>query len=96
MMRYLRQLLPVLAWGLSLLACAGITEPERQAQPAGTNLPATGTPLPATATALPAQALPDLGAAPDFANEVWLNTKRPLDLAALRGKAVLVEFWTFG
>lgn len=40
--------------------------------------------------------LPDLGPAPDFTNEVWLNTERPLDLAALRGRAVLVEFWTFG
>jgi pyruvate/2-oxoglutarate dehydrogenase complex dihydrolipoamide acyltransferase (E2) component len=36
------------------------------------------------------------GAAPDFlSNDVWLNSE-PLRLADLRGKVVLVEFWTFG
>ena len=41
-------------------------------------------------------ALPDLGLAPDITNEVWLNTDQPLNLAALQGRVVLVEFWTFG
>lgn len=54
---------------------------------------ATGEPV---ATLPPAELLPDLGPAPDIENEIWLNTDRPLDLAALRGKVVLVEFWTFG
>jgi hypothetical protein len=35
------------------------------------------------------------GAAPELANEVWLNSP-PLTLAGLRGKVVLVDFWTFG
>ncbi|MCZ7572429.1 MAG: hypothetical protein M5U01_28075 [Ardenticatenaceae bacterium] len=26
----------------------------------------------------------------------WLNTPRPLTLEALRGKIVILEFWTFG
>ncbi|HXF61859.1 MAG TPA: hypothetical protein VNK95_09580 [Caldilineaceae bacterium] len=26
----------------------------------------------------------------------WLNTNEPLTLAALRGKMVLLEFWTSG
>ena len=26
----------------------------------------------------------------------WLNTDRPLSLAALRGKVVLLDFWTYG
>ena len=26
----------------------------------------------------------------------WLNTERPLTLAALRGKVVLLDFWTYG
>lgn len=39
---------------------------------------------------------PDLGLAPDFANDVWINTDEPLTLDKLRGKVVLVEFWTFG
>ena len=40
--------------------------------------------------------LPDLGPATDITNEVWLNTDNPLDLEAVRGRVVLVEFWTFG
>ena len=42
--------------------------------------------------------LPRLGAAPDFTgNQRWFNTPggRPLSLAALRGKVVLVDFWTY-
>lgn len=44
----------------------------------------------------PAVELPDLGPAPDITNEVWLNTDQPLNLTALRGRVVLIEFWTFG
>ena len=33
-------------------------------------------------------------AAPEFSAERWINTE-PLTLAQLRGKVVLVEFWTF-
>lgn len=40
--------------------------------------------------------LPDLGPAPELVNEVWLNTDQPLRLENLRGKVVLLEFWTFG
>jgi thiol-disulfide isomerase/thioredoxin len=40
--------------------------------------------------------LPDMGAAPELAGNVWLNTSAPLRLADLRGKVVLVEMWTFG
>jgi hypothetical protein len=54
------------------------------------------TPPAATPTQPPASALPDLGPAPDITNQVWLNTDEPLTLAGLRGKVVLVEFWTFG
>jgi thiol-disulfide isomerase/thioredoxin len=39
--------------------------------------------------------LPDLGAAPELTNEVWLNTDRPLRLTDLRGKVVLLDMWTF-
>lgn len=33
--------------------------------------------------------------APDITNETWLNSAR-LRLADLKGKVVMVEFWTFG
>jgi hypothetical protein len=34
--------------------------------------------------------------APEFPDEVdWLNTLDPLSMAALRGKIVIIEFWTF-
>jgi len=39
--------------------------------------------------------LPDYGPAPELTNTVWLNTDRPLRLADLHGKVVLLEMWTF-
>jgi thiol-disulfide isomerase/thioredoxin len=33
--------------------------------------------------------------APDITNETWLNSA-PLHLSGLKGKVVMVEFWTFG
>jgi len=38
---------------------------------------------------------PQKGAAPEFENQTWINSS-PLRLAELRGKVVLVDFWTFG
>ncbi len=40
--------------------------------------------------------LPDLGAAPELNNEVWLNTDRPVRLSEVRGKVVVLDMWTFG
>jgi thiol-disulfide isomerase/thioredoxin len=40
--------------------------------------------------------LPDLGEAPELNNEVWLNTDRPIRLADVRGKVVVLDMWTFG
>lgn len=43
-----------------------------------------------------ASSLPDLGPAPELANETWLNVDVPLRLADLRGKVVAIDMWTFG
>ena len=40
----------------------------------------------------PAETAP---AAPEVESPVWINSE-PLRLADLRGKVVLVEFWTYG
>lgn len=34
-------------------------------------------------------------AAPEFTNDTWINSE-PLRLKDLRGKVVLIEFWTYG
>lgn len=40
--------------------------------------------------------LQDLGPAPELDTAVWLNTDTPLRLAALRGRVIALEMWTFG
>ncbi len=63
----------------------------RDAYKHGTNV-AERTPV---ARSGPASSLPDFGPAPDFADVFeWLNGK-PLTIRGLRGKVVLVDFWTY-
>jgi hypothetical protein len=46
--------------------------------------------------AAPAHADPRVGQpAPEISGERWINTG-PLTMAGLRGRVVLVEFWTYG
>jgi len=57
--------------------------------------PRFAAPAPSSA---PRAALPALGAAPDFTGtQKWFNTPggQPLTLAGLRGRVVLVDFWTY-
>ncbi len=56
---------------------------------------ADGTAAPSS-TADPVVPLEELGPAPEFAGiTAWINSQ-PLTMASLRGKVVLVHFWTFG
>ncbi len=95
---------------LILAACTGNQrEPAAAPEPieevkeknsSGVQIIASGTIVPPTArppTATPTIAeLPDLGEAPEILNETWLNTAEPMTLESVRGKVVLLEFWTFG
>jgi thiol-disulfide isomerase/thioredoxin len=61
---------------------------------------ATATPIPASATATPTPPvyfdLPGLGRAPEISGVThWVNSE-PLTLESLRGKVVLIDFWTYG
>ena len=87
-----------LAFGLGLAACSVNSNPidEVERPQETSSVPSDETPVPPTPTSMPELSLPDLGPAPDITNEIWINTDQPLNLAALRGKVVLVEFWTFG
>jgi hypothetical protein len=74
-------------WGLAALAlaaCSGAPQPGRASEMNEAAPPKVEVPL------------KDYGPAPELTNEVWLNTDRPLRLADLRGKVVLIDFWTFG
>jgi len=75
------------ALGLILSACAS---------------PAASSPPPSAESSAPAPEedavptpLPDGPLAPELTNDTWLNTE-PLTGADLRGKVVLIDFWTFG
>ncbi len=63
------------------------------AMPKDTPVPPTATPVPVAA--VPHLNLPDMGAAPELVGTgQWFNSE-PTTIAALRGKVVIVDFWTF-
>jgi hypothetical protein len=67
--------------------------------PALPGLPATvqppeDNPTPTAASVL--APLPVIAPAPSWHNDTWINSDAPLPLEDLRGKVVLLEFWTFG
>ncbi len=83
---------------MALMACTAVTQPAIQPTEQVTSQ-ATAVPPPTEIqpTEEPFMAdLPDLGAAPEIRNEVWVNADAPATLASAEGKVVLLEFWTFG
>lgn len=71
---------------------AAATHTARDVARTGHEMP---TPHPTAEEQSLADLLPNLGQAPELTNEEWINSE-PLRLSDLRGKVVLVEFWTFG
>src|SRR6266545_2521814 len=45
---------------------------------------------------MPTQERPKIRAPELTGHRGWLNTDKPLSLAALKGKVVLLDFWTYG
>ena len=94
--------MPMLAaWLLALAGClpANVTPVDPPAQDQDTRTQ----PPPGEADARPTSAEPEGRSfagtlpAPEFPDGLdWLNTDRPLTIAELRGKLVLLDFWTYG
>ena len=90
------------AFTLAFLAGACSSEPAPTATPTPTPAPtATSTPIPTPTPALPALEVSGNfgGKVGDSASEFtgieqWLNSE-PLTMEGLRGKVVLVDFWTY-
>lgn len=78
------------------LILLGCTAPAaKESSGSGVQIIASGTVEPPTRGAIVVD-LPDMGEAPEFKNDVWINSDGPVTLASQRGKVVLLEFWTFG
>ena len=88
--------------GVILAACALATRLDTSPTPSSptvaskqdNNLSPHRTSVPEQQAGAPTR-LPDGPVAPELATKTWLNSA-PLHSADLRGKVVLIDFWTFG
>ena len=92
MMVMTRSFAAVIALTVGITACNTGTDPA---------LPAAGSTvapdIAAPTTTAPAQSFAGTDPAPEFPEGLdWINTGGPLTLQALRGKVVLLDFWTYG
>lgn len=85
--RWLWAVLPILLLGFAAVYGASRLFPEQSSVAAGPPSEAGGAPAPGARSRVPAPEL-DGGVA-------WLNTAGPIRLRDLRGKIVLLDFWTF-
>ena len=69
-----------------------VTVQQEKSMPADVSVAAAG-PSPEQEALL--ASMPSRGTPPELFNEVWLNSE-PLKLQELRGKVVLIDFWTYG
>jgi thiol-disulfide isomerase/thioredoxin len=92
-MRWITLLLTTMCLGACVAPIDAVPTPLGSTPPRGDPVDPTPTAL-TTSPGFHAD-LPDLGAAPELQNTVWLNTDRPLRLADLRGQVVLLDMWTF-
>jgi DNA-binding beta-propeller fold protein YncE len=76
----------LLAVGVVALVAAACTNGDTSAEPTSTTVA-----VPAAASAAGATPAPEFPSGLD-----WLNVEQPLDLETLRGKIVLLDFWTYG
>ena len=92
-----RSLLAAILLAVILTACTGSSPAATpEDSPASSTAPTTTA---ATDTSVAQDAPPVAGErpAPEFPDGVeWLNTAEPLTLEELRGKVVLLDFWTYG
>lgn len=87
------------ALGVIILLAVGFTATGGNVQAASTAVDAPAMMMPQTTASAPVSGLQDAldrpYPAPEFRGlEIWLNSK-PLTMAELRGKVVLVDFWTY-
>ncbi len=87
-------LLPVLALALAGCSTFSGADDSEAASPAGPGSREGAAPTISSAAGPPE--LPDYGTAPELHRGIWLNTDKPLYLADLRGRVILLEMWTFG
>ena len=92
-----RKALPILAGGALLGAACG-DGPQDAPPPAQPERPeATATQAQPTPAPTPTEAAPIENPAPEFPPGLtWFNVSEPLSFAKLRGKMVLLDFWTQG
>jgi thiol-disulfide isomerase/thioredoxin len=78
-----------------LVACTSNQRESAVVESSGVQVLASGTVVPPTPKPIQVD-LPDMGVAPEILNETWINSESPVTLESVRGKVVLLEFWTFG